>query len=144
MFGKTTEYAIRALVYIYLRNVDGNKPGFREIAAQIDAPAEFTGKVVQKLVRLNLIASLKGRGGGFFFTDMQTPLTLMEVVKVFEGDGFFSKCGFGLSVCSKKDPCPIHDDYAPVRKQFRKIASESSIQMLALRIKDNNAVLNRS
>ena len=32
MIGKTTEYAIRALVYVYIQNQDGRRPGFKEIA----------------------------------------------------------------------------------------------------------------
>ena len=37
MLGKTTEYAIRALVYIYIQNIEGERPGFKEIAKMIDS-----------------------------------------------------------------------------------------------------------
>lgn len=144
MFTKTTQYAIRALVYIYLQNLNLNRPGFREIAKHIGAPEEFTGKIVQHLVKSHIISSIKGRGGGFFFTDMHPSLNLLDVIKIIEGDGFFNNCGFGLSLCSKDNPCPIHTDYAPVREKFRKITMESTIEMLALKIKNHKAVLNRN
>lgn len=142
MFGKTTEYAIRALVYAYLQNSDGIRPGFKEIANHILAPKEFTGKVMQSLVKSHLLLSVKGPGGGFYFKDMESPISLDEVVKVFEGDKFFYKCGFGLKECSDINPCPLHNDYSPVREKLRKIVSDTTIQILASRIKNNQAVLN--
>ena len=67
MLGRTTEYAIRAMIYIYIRNKEGGKPSFKEIAKNIDSPVQFTGKVLQNLARSNIVSSVKGKGGGFFF-----------------------------------------------------------------------------
>ncbi len=89
MLGRTTEYAIRSLVYIYIQNMEGKRSGFKEIAKKIDAPEEFTGKVLQNLTRSGLISSVKGRGGGFFFSDPSIPLTLFEIIEVIEGKEFF-------------------------------------------------------
>ena len=67
MLGKTTEYAIRSLVYVFIQNQEGKRPGFKEIAKKINSPEQFTAKVLQNLARAELISSIKGRGGGFFF-----------------------------------------------------------------------------
>ena len=143
MLGKTTEYAIRALVYVYIQNLEGKKPGFREIAKKIDSPEQFTAKVLQKLARAELISSMKGRGGGFFFEHPATPLTLYEVIRVVEGEGFFSNCGFGLKRCDGENPCPLHEDYAPVRDGFLKLVINQTIQSLANKINEHKAVLTR-
>src|SRR5664280_3887799 len=90
MLGKTTEYAIRALVYIFTKNQEGKRPGFKEISKEIDSPEQFTAKVLQNLARAELISSMKGRGGGFFFVDALVPVTLYEVIRVVEGEKFFS------------------------------------------------------
>lgn len=105
MLGKTSEYAIRALVYVYIQNLEGKRPGFKEIAKKIDSPEQFTAKVLQNLTRAKLISSMKGRGGGFFFDHPATPLTLYEIIRVVEGEVFFSKCGFGLKRCDSENPC---------------------------------------
>jgi Rrf2 family protein len=143
MLGKTTEYAIRALVYVYIQNQEGKRPGFKEIAKKINSPEQFTAKVLQSLAREELISSMKGRGGGFFFDDSITPLTLYEVIGVMEGEKFFSKCGFGLKQCDSKNPCPLHYDYSPVREEFFKLVTKQTIQSLANKINENKAVLNR-
>jgi Rrf2 family protein len=144
MFDKTTEYAIRAMVYIFLHNARGSRPGFREIANRIGAPEEFMGKVLQTLVKAHLLSSVKGPGGGFYFKEPDKPITLLQIVTAFQGDSFFYRCGFGLTSCSDVTPCPLHKDYAPVREKLRKIVSESSVQLLASRIQQKKASLNNN
>jgi Rrf2 family protein len=143
MPGKTTEYAIRALVYIFIQNQEGKRPGFKEISRKIDSPEQFTAKILQNLARAELISSMKGRGGGFFFDQTATPLTIYDVIRVMEGDKFFSKCGFGLRRCDGDSPCPLHDDYSTVREGFFKLVKEETIQSLAKKINEQKAVLTR-
>ncbi len=143
MIGKTSEYAIRALVYIYLENQAGKRPGFREIAKGINSPVQFTAKVLQKLTRGKILSSMKGRGGGFFFEQPEAPLNLYEVIRVLEGEVFFYKCGFGLQQCNCENPCPIHDDYGPVRDGYTRLVKKETIQSLASKIDSRNGVLAR-
>jgi Rrf2 family protein len=143
MLGKTTEYAIRALVYIFIQNQEGKRPGFKEISRKIDSPEQFTAKILQNLARAELISSMKGRGGGFFFDQTATPLTIYDVIRVMEGEKFFSKCGFGLKHCDGENPCPLHDDYSLVREGFFRFVNKETIQSLANKINEQKAVLTR-
>ena len=143
MLGKTSEYAIRALVYVYIQNLEGKRPGYKEIAKNIDSPEQFTAKVLQSLARAELISSMKGRGGGFFFDQSAAPLPLYKVIRVMEGEKLFSKCGFGLKRCNSENPCPLHDDYSPLREEFLKLVTRQTIQSLADKINEHKAVLTR-
>lgn len=143
MLGKTTEYAIRSLVYVYIQNMQGKRPGFKEISQKIDSPESFTAKVMQKLARCGFVSSMKGRGGGFYFDQPTNPLTLLVVIEAVEGKEYFSKCGFGLKHCDDQKPCPIHDDYSQVRDAMFVLVNSQSIQSLADKIKGHKAVLNR-
>ena len=143
MLTKATEYAIRALVYIAIQNQGGKRPGFKEIASKIESPEQFTAKVLQTLTRKRLVNSVKGRGGGFFFDNPEGVLPLFEVIQVLEGDAFFSKCGFGLKSCNAQDPCPLHQDYLPIREGFYNLLKKETIQSLATKILGNKATLNR-
>lgn len=144
MLSKTTEYAIRSLVYIYMQNKNGKRPGFKEIAKNIDSPEGFTGKVLQIATRSRLVSSAKGRGGGFFYDNPEKPLYLIDIIKVTEGQEFFQKCGFGLNLCDATNPCPMHDEYVKVRESFFKLVNDLTIQKLALKINKNEAVLKRT
>ena len=143
MLSKATEYAIRALVYIDIQSRKGKKPGFKEIAKEIDSPEHFTAKVLQTLTRYELINSAKGRGGGFFFKENSEELRLYDVIQVMEGESFFTQCIFGFNYCDDKHPCPLHDDFMKIWKDFKELAETQSIQSLARKIENHEAHLKK-
>ena len=142
MLSKSTEYAIRALVFVQLRNWEQKRPGVGEIAKEIEAPEAYTAKILQILTKNKLMDSMKGRGGGFFFKDNQSSLTLYDVIHVMEGDSSFHKCGFGLKECNNDKPCPLHEEYIVVRESFYNIAKTESVKSLSEKILHGDAVLN--
>ena len=143
MLSKATEYAIRALVYIHLQNKKGRKPGYREIAKETESPEHFTAKVLQNLTRHQLINSARGKGGGFFFDPDAKELQVYEVIKIMEGEGFFSKCIFGFRFCDSHFPCPLHDDFMKIWEDFKNLTETKSIQDLADKIEHHQAYLIR-
>ena len=142
MLTKTTEYAIRALVYIQLQNWQSKRPGVAEIAENIESPAAFTAKILQLLTKHKLLRSAKGRGGGFFLEDTEQ-LTLYRVIVIMEGDSCFTRCGFGLKHCNDTNPCPLHERYIDVRDGFLNIAKTETIQSVSKKIDEGKAVLSR-
>lgn len=143
MLSKSTEYAIRALVFVQLRNWEQKRPGVGEIAKEIEAPEAYTAKILQTLTKNKLMDSMKGRGGGFFFNDNQSKLTLYDVIHVVEGDSCFHKCGFGLKQCNNDNPCPLHEKYKVIRDGFFEIVKQETIKSLSEKIIHGDAVLNR-
>ncbi len=143
MLAKSTEYAIRALVFIQLQNWHNKRAGVVEIAKEIEAPEAFTAKILQTLSKHQIIGSMKGRGGGFFFSESSENLTLFRVIQVMEGEAIFHKCGFGLKNCSDINPCPLHDKYRSIRDGFFNIAHSETIHLLSLKVSEGKAVLNR-
>ncbi len=135
MFKKETEYALRSLVYIEMQNKQGRRPGIVEISSEIDAPPPFTAKILQRLVRMGFLESMKGKNGGYFFNPGKPPIPLKQVVTAIEGDKIFTGCGFGLSHCDESNPCPLHDAYGPIRETIDQLLSNETIQDLAR--KDN-------
>jgi Rrf2 family protein len=143
MLSKSTEYAIRALVFVQLQNLEQKRPGVNEIAKEIEAPVAFSAKILHILTTHKLLHSMKGRGGGFFFTDNQTDLTFYDVILAMEGDGIFTECAIGLKSCSDENPCPIHGEYEKVREQLLSMSMNETILSMAQRIMEGEAVLNR-
>lgn len=143
MLSKSTEYAIRALVFIQLENWKQRRPGVSEIARETEAPPAFTAKILQILTRHRLVQSMKGRGGGFFFSEDSRPITIYDVIHVMEGDGLFCSCFIGLKNCSNENPCPLHSDYGKVRDEIYAIVKKETVRGLATKVSDGKAVLNR-
>lgn len=131
MWSKTTEYAIRALVHVAVCNQEGRRPGFREIAESIDAPVQFTAKILQTLSRSLLVKSVRGRGGGFFFDAGKPELKLAEVLAALEGSKYFTGCVVGLPMCDGNNPCPLHSEFERIRTDLVRLADQETIQGLA-------------
>ena len=143
MLTRSTEYAIRALVYVQLQNWKELRPGVAEISREIEAPAAFTAKILHTLTSRNILESMKGRGGGFFFPDNQSEVSLYQIIIVMEGDKLFTKCGFGLKHCNDANPCPLHDQYISLRSELLKMAQSETVDSLAQKIHQGQAVLSR-
>ena len=143
MLSKSTEYAMRALVFVQLCNWERKRPGVGEIAKEIEAPEAYTAKILQTLTKNELLNSMKGRGGGFFFNENQSSLALYDVIHVVEGDACFHKCGFGLKQCNDDNPCPFHEKYKVLRDGFFEIVKTETIKSLSEKILHGDAVLNR-
>jgi len=143
MLSKSTEYAIRALIFIQLQNWREKRPGVVEIATEIEAPTAFSAKILHTLTTHRLLNSMKGRGGGFFFTNNNSELTIYEVIMIMEGDMLFTDCGIGLKNCSDKNPCPLHEQYYQIRDQLLIMAKSNTISLMAEKIRNGEAVINR-
>lgn len=133
MFSKETEYALRGLVYIQIQNLKNKKPGVAEIAKEIDAPPFFTAKILQRMVRQGFVKSLKGKGGGFYYDKDNPDIPLKDLIIAIEGGSLLSECGFGLRHCDLKNPCPLHQKYAPIRDAINNLVSTETIQSLAIK-----------
>lgn len=143
MFNKETEYALRGLVYVQLQQIKGLKPGILEIAKEIDAPVFYTGKILQRLVKMGFLQSTKGKGGGFYFDLTKADLPLKSVIQAIEGEKAYSGCGFGLKSCSDDQHCSLHDQYAPIRESINKLVSQNTVQSLARDFNGGDTILLR-
>jgi len=141
VLSRTTEYAIRALVFIQAENNRDRRPRAPEIAIGSGAPAYYIGKILQTLSRHGLVSSAKGPGGGFYFPRESPPVSLYDVIRLMEGEAFFKHCGFGLSRCSDTNPCPAHGEYSEVRRLYEEKVSRLTIGELAEKVNEGKAWL---
>jgi Rrf2 family transcriptional regulator, iron-sulfur cluster assembly transcription factor len=141
MFSKKAEYALRAIIYIARASNNNKKLGVEDIARSIDAPQSFTAKILQLLTRDNkIISSSRGPNGGFYITDSARKLSMLEVLEVIEENETITKCVLGLNECSEIEPCPLHHQYSPIKRQLLHLFEMKTIQGLADEL-DKEAVI---
>ena len=128
IFSSSTEYAIRAMVYLAANAAPNRCIGTKKIAKDLGFPEHYLGKVLQELARKNMISSLKGPNGGFCVDDKAMEISLLKIIESIDGLTFFSTCGLGLHECNDEKPCPIHKDYQIFRGDFYKMLSEKTIK----------------
>ncbi|MDO8928246.1 MAG: Rrf2 family transcriptional regulator [Bacteroidota bacterium] len=144
MLSKAAEYAIRSMVYIWMMNKKGTRPGYRTIAIEVGSPEHFTAKVLQTMTRFNLVRAGKGRGGGFYFEEPEKELSIFEIIKAIDGEKFFSSCAFGFENCNCANPCPMHDEFMIIRDNYTEMVQKVTIQSMAEKIINGTASLNQN
>jgi Rrf2 family protein len=121
MLSYTCKTAIKAVIFLATKYENGYKAGIKEIAEYIDASEHTVGKLLQILVKQQVINSLKGPSGGFYITSQQLHQPIINIVEAIDGKDIFKMCGLGLSRCSETHPCPIHNEYKVARDILEKI-----------------------
>lgn len=142
MFSKSTEYALRAIIYLAQKSSADHKIGITELSEAIDSPKSFTAKILQKLTKDNLlISSVTGPSGGFFLTDQSKKKSLLHVLTLLEDEGIITGCILGLKECSEKNPCPMHGEYKKIKPQLLDMLDNKTILELAKDMKDPRVVI---
>ncbi|KIC95131.1 RrF2 family transcriptional regulator [Flavihumibacter solisilvae] len=127
MLSLTCKNAIKAVIYLASKYDSGSNAGIKEIAEFIDASDHTVGKLLQTLVKGNLINSVKGPSGGFYVTKEQLRQPVINIVYAIDGNEVFRGCGLGLKKCSAKHPCPMHDQYKTARDILEKLFTKSRV-----------------
>ena len=132
MFSKACEYAIRATIYIAMQALKDNRVNLKEIAAAIDSPVAFTAKILQQLVKNDIVESVKGAHGGFQIERANIDaIKLNQIVSAIDGDKIFKGCALGLNECNESLPCPVHFKFVEIRDNLEQMTKETSIYELA-------------
>ncbi|MEV0006426.1 Rrf2 family transcriptional regulator [Micromonospora sp. NPDC050980] len=63
-----------------------------ELATGLALPRSHVAKVVQRLQRIGVLVTIRGRSGGVAFAEHAGDLTVGRVVRAFEGDGEVVNC----------------------------------------------------
>jgi DNA-binding IclR family transcriptional regulator len=64
---KSCIYALRSLVYIGQNATQQHKLGIKEIAEELDLPSHFLSKILQRLVKHEIVQSVKGSAWWILF-----------------------------------------------------------------------------
>jgi Rrf2 family protein len=141
MFSKSCEYALQAVIYIALFGKKGKNVGLKAIAESQDIPLHFLSKILQLLVRNDILVSIKGPNGGFALKRNPNKLYLKEIVEITDGPAIFDRCGIGLKQCSDESPCPVHFEFKIVKDKIRSLLETKSVRDLIEDIEAGNSIV---
>lgn len=130
MLSLSCKAGIKAVIFLGSRFESGDKSGIKEISKHINENEHTVGKILQKLVKNNIIKSVKGPNGGFYITQKQKSQPIINIVEAIDGKDVFKQCGLGLTKCSESRPCPFHNDFKPVRELFKNMCLEKKVSDL--------------
>jgi len=144
MLSNTCKYAIRATIYLAIKDDGENKIGIKQISNDLKLPTPFLGKIMQVLAKHKLLSSTKGPHGGFGLNKNPNDITLLDIVEIIDGLDVFHDCIIGLKVCEEhgnQDDCPFHAKSDTVRTGIYEMFKKQSVGELAKGIKNIDDIL---
>jgi Rrf2 family iron-sulfur cluster assembly transcriptional regulator len=143
IFSKACEYGIKATIHIALQSMEGNRASLRDIASEISSPEAYTSKILQQLVRKDIIISVKGATGGFVVEPKKlNRLMLGDLVTAIDGKFNDDVCVLGMKACSQKHPCPVHDQYKHIKSSLKSMLQNTSLHEMCIGLKEGLTCLN--
>jgi Rrf2 family transcriptional regulator, iron-sulfur cluster assembly transcription factor len=141
MFSTSCHYGLQAMLYIAMYASEESNVELKVVAEEQGIPRHFLSKILQQLVKNELLISMKGPTGGFRLAKAADKITLIEIIEAIDGLGVFNKCGLGFKQCNDKKPCPIHDEYKKVRAQVEDLFNSKSLLNLIEDVKEGNSII---
>lgn len=126
------EYAVRCILYLSARKI-GKVVSRREIAAAMEIPEMFLGKIAQELARFGFIEIVQGAKGGYRLLMAPDKITLLDVVESAIGEIFLNDCVMNPASCRRSPFCSIHMVWEKARKQLRDTLREETFASLLSR-----------
>lgn len=129
------------MLYIAYHHSEGKNIELKQIAEEQDIPKHFLSKILQQLVRNDLLISMKGPTGGFRLNSSPEQITLLEIVDAIDGLGIFTQCGIGFKKCDDDHPCPIHNDFKEVRNKVMELFESKTLKDLVEDVNLGNSIV---
>ncbi|MCM8787675.1 MAG: Rrf2 family transcriptional regulator [Candidatus Omnitrophica bacterium] len=110
-----TDYAIIALL-VLAKNKSKKIFSVAELAKTTKIPYQFLRGILQHLHKHKLLKAYKGKNGGFSLATSLDNVSLLSIIRIFQGEFKLNECLFRKMVCPNINRCVL-------RKRLKKIES---------------------
>lgn len=130
----TTDYAIRAVLYLAKKNEIVTT---REISENMDIPHSVTLKILNRLKQAGIAANHLGTNGGFTLNLDPADISILDIIKIVEPTVKINRCLECDAYCSLmvSQRCPVKKSYCIIQKHIetefakRTVASMVSVDV---------------
>ena len=97
-------------------------------------PRQYLSNILSSLVRVGVLESAPGMGGGFRMTRSPKVVFLREVLERFEPVlGPTRPCPFGQELCNDTDQCAGHERWKRVREAYADFLEHTSVHDIGVK-----------
>jgi len=101
---RKVDYALRAIIYLSSQSGDRPVP-VKEIASRRRIPRKFLEKIIQDLIRSDLVKSHRGAHGGYTLARPPEQVSFRDVIEAVEGPIALNVCVTERHDCSVLSSC---------------------------------------
>jgi Rrf2 family protein len=127
---KKADYALLAMRHLAAHADKGALPA-RELAEAYDIPPELLAKVLQKLVRGNLLTSHQGIRGGYGLSRPAGTISVADVIQAVDGPLTVTACSDSDHSCDQYTKCNIRDPLWRIKDRIVSALAGTSVAELA-------------
>ncbi len=128
---RQTDYATRLVLHLACLE-PGTQVAIAEISRLRLLPVPFVRRLVGQLVKVGLLASTRGAGGGVRLAKPAKDISLLDVVRAIEGDVALNQCVNNLEACVLAEHCPGQSAWAGATRVLVQHLASVRFDVLAL------------
>lgn len=127
-FRKTSEYAIKVLVYLSLHK---NKLfSVNTLHQVLHIPKKYLSRLMKTLLDNGFVEVTKGHHGGYRVGRDMSSIYLYQILEVVEGLDDYKRCILEKKDCFGKKPCALHKFWAEHRDGIKKMIYTLTIEKI--------------
>ncbi len=129
---KKSEYALMSVRYLAI-NSNGKYSTARDISQYYDIPYELVAKVLQQLVKKDLVKSYQGVRGGYSLARTPDQISLMEIISAIEDNYRITNCmneNTSSNDCRHIDCCMIRDPLIKIQREIDKVFENMKVNQI--------------
>ena len=141
MISNSSKYALIGVLYLAVNSSEEQKILAKNLSKNTGVPQAYLSKLMQELTRHKIVSSTRGPNGGFYLTDENRKVHLIDIINVIDGDYRLNTCILSLHKCDAEHPCPLHDLMGDTKSKFVQQLEDTKVEDLVLDIKEGKSFL---
>ncbi len=124
---KASSYALHSMMYM-VRHLSMLPASIKEVSRAEGIPATYLAKIFQQLVRSNIVKSGGKSESGYVFAREPSDISVLELVRAIEGEGFFTKCFMKHDECGgTRENCRIYNCWQDMMGHLEETLGKTSL-----------------
>lgn len=136
---RAADYGVRAMIHL-ANSSPGMRSSLTELADAAEVSPAFLSKVLQRLVKSGLVASRRGKHGGFELREHARAVSLMEILAALDGVPALNQC-LAEDGCQRSSWCAAHTVWLEAQERMRDVLIHATLDRLARDSHDRRAAL---
>lgn len=128
---RAADYGVRVMMHMVTRAA-GTRSSLTDLADAADVSPAFLSKVLQRLVRAGLLASRRGKRGGFEMLEKGRLSTLYDVLEALDGLPSLNVCLLDANSCHRSPWCAAHTVWMEAQDRMLETLRHTRVEALAV------------
>jgi len=127
---KLTDYA--TLLMVRLAREPGRCFSAGQLAGELGVPLPTVAKLLKRLLQAQLLASVRGSGGGYSLAHAPDAISVADVVSAIEGPVALTECAHGQGDCALEQNCATRANWQVISRAVRVALEAVSLADMAV------------